>query len=63
MSAQEPDSKDDIELVVDGHRVMVPQGLPKKEPLFSCSSFSNSEYLVYKESQQCIRYMITIRMP
>lgn len=59
---QEPNPQDDITLSLDGRSVVVPQGKPRPEPQFGGSSFSNSEFLVYKESQNKIRYMVTIKM-
>ncbi|GAB6028782.1 Poly [ADP-ribose] polymerase 3 [Chamberlinius hualienensis] len=55
---QEPDPKLDTKLILDGKEVVVPQGKPIKTK-FTKSSFDQSEYLVYKESQVRIRYAIT----
>lgn len=51
------DPKHDTELVLDGKKVIVPQGKPIKSG-FNSSSFAQSEYLVYKESQCRIRYLL-----
>ena len=57
----EPDPKHDIEWDFDGKKVIVPQGRPVKQPKFSKSSFSQSEYLVYKESQARLRYVLRVQ--
>lgn len=55
----EPDPSKDTTIDLDGHAVVVPQGQVKKNPaLKGQSSFSQSEYLVYNESQCRIRYVI-----
>ena len=56
------DPKQDHTLVFDDREVVVPQGLPVPQPKFSQSSFSQSEYLVYKESQNRIRYLLKMKM-
>ena len=48
----------DTTLDIDGKPVTVPQGKPVKVSKFAGSSFSQSEYLIYKESQHRIRYML-----
>ena len=58
----EPDSAEDMEWEFDGRKVVIPQGKPKKNPAFSKSSFVHSEYLVYKESQVRLRYVLKIKM-
>ena len=55
------DPKYDTTLVLEGKPVAVPQGKPIPVPKFSDSSFSQSEYLVYKESQACIRYLLKLK--
>ncbi len=52
----EPDPNADVELVLDEKSVKVPQGKPKARNI--SSSFSQSEYLIYKESQNRIRYLL-----
>lgn len=54
----EPDPKKDTKLKFDGKEVVVPQGKPVSNPGGSGSHFSQSEYLVYKESQNRIRYLL-----
>lgn len=54
----EPDPKADTTLKFDGKEVVVPQGKPKNNPGGLGSDFSQSEYLVYKESQNRIRYLL-----
>lgn len=52
-------------LVAAGKDVVVPQGKPLKSKLLASqggsSSFTQSEYLVYKESQACIRYVLKMK--
>ena len=55
----EPDPKDDITWSFGGKKVVVPQGKPIKTK-FGKSSFSQSEYLVYKESQVKLRYVLQV---
>ncbi|XP_034340058.1 protein mono-ADP-ribosyltransferase PARP3 isoform X1 [Arvicanthis niloticus] len=58
----EPDPAQDIELQLDGQPVVVPQGRPVACPSFKSSSFSQSEYLIYKESQCRLRYLLEIHL-
>ncbi|XP_073325060.1 protein mono-ADP-ribosyltransferase PARP3 [Pagrus major] len=58
----EPDPSKDIFITMDGKKVAVPQGKPIDQPQFSGSSFGNSEYLIYKESQCRIRYLLELKM-
>ncbi|CAO2633707.1 Protein mono-ADP-ribosyltransferase PARP3 [Lemmus lemmus] len=58
----EPDPTQDIELELDGQQVVVPQGRPVPCPSFQSSSFSQSEYLIYKESQCRLRYLLEIHL-
>ena len=44
------DPKLDVKIKLEGWDVMVPQGTPIQMPKYSGSSFSQSEYLVYRES-------------
>ncbi len=55
------DPKDDITIasVVKGKEVVVPQGKVINTK-FSSSSFWQSEYLIYKESQNTIRYLLKL---
>ena len=55
------DSSKDTQIVLEGNTVIVPQGKPVRDPKFSSSNFSQSEYLVYKESQARIRYLLKLR--
>ncbi len=57
----EPDPKHDLEWEFDGRKVTIPQGKPTKQPKFTNSNFSQSEYLVYKESQVRLRYVLRIQ--
>ena len=54
------DPKQDVFLKMqDGkHKVCVPQAPAIKQTGFSDSNFSQSEYLVYKESQARMRYIL-----
>uniref|UniRef100_A0A3Q1IU60 Poly [ADP-ribose] polymerase n=1 Tax=Anabas testudineus TaxID=64144 RepID=A0A3Q1IU60_ANATE len=58
----EPDPAKDIFITLEGKKVAVPQGSPVQQPQFVKSNFSNSEYLIYKESQCCIRYLLELNM-
>jgi poly [ADP-ribose] polymerase len=55
------DPKQDTSIVIDGNEVVVPQGSPVNQKEFSNSSFFQSEYLIYRESQNRIRYMLKIK--
>ena len=57
---QEPDESQDKKLKLGGNEVIVPVGKPKRKN-FS-SSFGQSEYLVYKESQVRMRYLLELDM-
>ncbi|ESO95798.1 hypothetical protein LOTGIDRAFT_214893 [Lottia gigantea] len=54
----EPDCKKDKTITINGKKVVIPQGKPTK--FATGSSFSQSEYLVYKESQNRLRYMLQL---
>ena len=54
------DPRYDTELMLSGKKVIVPQGRPISTS-FTASSFYQSEYLIYRESQTRIRYMIKIK--
>ncbi|XP_068951700.1 protein mono-ADP-ribosyltransferase PARP3 isoform X2 [Petaurus breviceps papuanus] len=56
----EPDPCQDVALELEGHKVMVPQGPPVPMPEYQSSSFSQSEYLIYKESQCRLRYLLQL---
>ena len=58
----EPDENREIVKRFDGHDVIVPQGKPLKRKEFAKSSFWQSEYLIYKESQARIRYLLRLQM-
>uniref|UniRef100_G1LRN4 Poly [ADP-ribose] polymerase n=1 Tax=Ailuropoda melanoleuca TaxID=9646 RepID=G1LRN4_AILME len=57
----EPDPTQDTELELDG-RVAVPQGRPVLCEEFSSSQFSQSEYLIYQESQCRLRYLLGVHL-
>lgn len=57
-----PDPGLDTSLTLDGKEVAVPQGRPTKQAKFSDSHFSQSEYLIYNESQNRIRYLLKMKM-
>eukprot|EP01087_Luapelamoeba_hula_P019447 TRINITY_DN6446_c0_g1_i1.p1 TRINITY_DN6446_c0_g1~~TRINITY_DN6446_c0_g1_i1.p1 ORF type:complete len:619 (+),score=162.67 TRINITY_DN6446_c0_g1_i1:33-1859(+) len=59
----EPDPAFDTKLTIDGLEVTVPQGEPKRMREYANSSFSHSEYLIYKESQNRIRYLLKLKFP
>jgi len=52
----EPDPTADIIVQMDGHDVVIPQGKPIVNE--TKSKFTQSEYLLYKESQVRIRYIL-----
>ncbi|XP_051563518.1 protein mono-ADP-ribosyltransferase PARP3-like isoform X2 [Myxocyprinus asiaticus] len=58
---QEPDPSKDVFIEFDGKKVAVPQGKAIKQPQYERSYFSNSEYLIYKESQCRIRYLLELQ--
>ena len=58
----EPPPAADTTLKFGGKAVTVPQGKPEAQKEFQGSSFSQSEYLVYKESQVHLRYLLKMKM-
>ncbi len=56
----EPDPAMNEQLKLDGKPVIVPAGQIKQQPEYQQSSFSQSEYLLYEESQARLRYMVTL---
>ncbi|XP_047438178.1 protein mono-ADP-ribosyltransferase PARP3 [Mugil cephalus] len=58
----EPDPTKDVFITLDEKEVAVPQGKAIKQPQFSKSHFYNSEYLIYKESQCRLRYLLELNM-
>jgi poly [ADP-ribose] polymerase len=59
---KEPDPKHDIVWKYDGKNVVVPQGQPIAVKEYSRSSFDQSEYLVYTESQIRLRYSLQVKI-
>ncbi|XP_073501215.1 protein mono-ADP-ribosyltransferase PARP3 [Phyllobates terribilis] len=57
----EPDPSKDHELKLDGRKITVPQGKPINISEFKNSHFSQSEYLVYQESQARLRYLLLLQ--
>ncbi|NXX51743.1 PARP3 polymerase, partial [Tricholaema leucomelas] len=57
----EPDPAQDKEVLLDGKKVLVCQGKPIPMPAYKDSSFSQSEYLIYQESQCRIRFLVQLR--
>ncbi|KAK4814965.1 hypothetical protein QYF61_006909 [Mycteria americana] len=57
----EPDPAQDEEVLLDGKKVLVCQGKPIPMPTYKDSSFSQSEYLIYQESQCQICYLVQLR--
>lgn len=55
------DSKYDTTVVFDGHKVIVPQGKPVHQPSYKDSNFCQSEYLIYREDQCRIRYLLKMK--
>lgn len=56
------DPKKDTFITLEGKEVSVPQGQPVNQPQYNGSHFSNSEYLIYKESQCRLRYLLELQM-
>ncbi|XP_061473900.1 protein mono-ADP-ribosyltransferase PARP3 [Rhineura floridana] len=56
----EPDPAYDKELILDGKKVLVSQGKPICMAKYQNSNFSQSEYLIYQESQCHIRYLVQL---
>ncbi|XP_066554199.1 protein mono-ADP-ribosyltransferase PARP3 [Amia ocellicauda] len=54
----EPDPSKDTFIMLDGKKVIVPQGKAIPQSQYQDSSFGESEYLIYKESQCRIRYLL-----
>lgn len=54
----EPDPKKDKSIKLEGKDVVVPLGKPVPQKKWAKSGFHQSEYLVYKESQARIRYLL-----
>jgi len=48
-------------MTFDGHKVIVPQGKPVNQAAFKDSQFSQSEYLIYRENQCRIRYLLKMK--
>lgn len=57
----EPDPSKEVVRKFDGKDVIIPQGKPIKQSQYSKSSFTQSEYLVYQESQIRLRYAIHVQ--
>lgn len=57
----EPDPKKEVVRKYDGKSVIIPNGKPIKMPQYSKSSFTQTEYLVYKESQIRLRYAVHVQ--
>ncbi|XP_035518126.1 protein mono-ADP-ribosyltransferase PARP3 [Morone saxatilis] len=58
----EPDPSKDVFITLEGKTVAVPQGKAIKQPQFSDSHFGNSEYLIYRENQCRLRYLLELNM-
>ncbi|KAM9814110.1 protein mono-ADP-ribosyltransferase PARP3 [Neosynchiropus ocellatus] len=59
---QEPDPTQDVSITLDNKQVAVPQGKAIDQPQYSDSYFSQSEYLIYQESQCRLRYLLELHM-
>ncbi|KAJ7316715.1 hypothetical protein JRQ81_002877 [Phrynocephalus forsythii] len=57
----EPDPAHDKVIILDGKKVLVSQGKAIPMPQYKNSSFFQSEYLIYQESQCCIRYLVQLQ--
>ena len=58
----EPDPKHDIVHAFEGKDVVIPQGKPIAMKQYARSSFDQSEYLVYRESQVRLRYACQVKI-
>ena len=58
---QEPEPGTEATLTLGGKKVSVPQGKPVAQKECESSSFHQSEYLLYSESQVQMRYMLKIK--
>lgn len=56
---EDPDPKKNVTIKIDGKPVVVPQGEPVRRAEYSSSSFGQTEWLVYQESQARLRYLLT----
>ncbi|HSD91009.1 MAG TPA: WGR domain-containing protein [Kofleriaceae bacterium] len=59
---KEPDPAKDITFKYEGKDVVVPQGKPIAMKQYAKSSFDQSEYLVYQESQVRLRYALQVKI-
>jgi poly [ADP-ribose] polymerase len=59
---KEPDPKHDTTFKYEGVDVIVPQGKPIAMKQYAKSSFDQSEYLVYEESQIRLRYAVEVKI-
>ncbi|CAF1074068.1 unnamed protein product [Rotaria sp. Silwood1] len=57
---REPDPKGDVEMTIGGKKIVVPTGKPI-QTIYTSSSFSQSEYLIYQENQCRIRYLLKMQ--
>ncbi|XP_065900929.1 protein mono-ADP-ribosyltransferase PARP3-like [Dysidea avara] len=57
----EPNPKDDKTILLENKQVTVPQGKPIPMATYCHSSFSQSEYLIYKESKCRLRYLLKMK--
>jgi len=57
----EPDPSQDTTIELDGKTVTVPQGVPVPQAKWNKSTFSQSEFLIYKESQNQLRYLLKLQ--
>eukprot|EP00957_Ditylum_brightwellii_P081194 6177039-Ditylum_brightwellii.AAC.1 len=53
-----PPEEDDVEIEIDDNKVKVPQAKPTEVMSANNSSFQHNEFLVYRESQHRIRYIL-----
>jgi len=57
----EPDPSMDCNFKIEGKDVIVPQGKPIPMTQYQKSNFTHTEYVVYKESQCRLRYLLKIK--
>jgi len=57
----DPNPADDETIKIEGYDVIVPAGKPQNRSQYSNSFFSHTEFLVYKESQVRLRYLLKLK--
>lgn len=63
MGRIEPNASSDMTLSIDGNEVIVPQSKPVPRKSSAMSSFTESEYVLYNDSQHKIRFVMAFEWP